>query len=101
MRTKISIALDKIADNLEGKGLLKEAEDLDKISDAFDKIAAKKWIQKAKPKEGKFTDWCKGQGFEGVCQECIDKAAKQGGKPAKMALFAVNTNQDKYTYPEK
>ena len=62
----------------------------------------KKWIQKAvKPStEGDFTEWCKRHGFKGVCQECINAAAKAGGRAAKMALFAVNVSKGKYHYPK-
>ncbi|MHA1395704.1 MAG: hypothetical protein ACTSRZ_19560 [Promethearchaeota archaeon] len=61
------------------------------------------WIQKAvKPStKGDFTEWCKKQGFKGVCQECINLAAKKGGRPAKMALFAANVSKGKFTYPSK
>ena len=62
----------------------------------------KKWIQKAvSPKtEGDFTDYCKRAGFGGVSQACINHAAKAGGRPAKMALFAANVSKGKYTYPK-
>lgn len=62
-----------------------------------------KWIKKAIPKShaGKFGAWCKSQGFKGVCQECINKAAQKGGNPAKMALFAVNVSKGKYHWPKK
>ena len=58
-----------------------------------------KWIQGADVKEGAFEKWCKREGFGGVCQACINKAARVGGHPAKMALAAVNMSQGKYTYP--
>jgi hypothetical protein len=66
----------------------------------------KKFLQKAsatmekKGTVGDFTSYCKTAGFSGVCQECINHAAKEGGHASKMALFAVNANQDKYTYPK-
>jgi len=79
----------------------KELEELKIQSEEL--AVAKKWIQKAvSPKtEGDFEAWCKRQGFKGVCQECINKAAKVGGRAAKMALFAVNVSKGKYTYPKK
>ena len=98
--------IDKIASDLESKGLLTEAMDLDVVSNTLEaearKKKEKKWIQKAvsEETEGDFTDWCKAHGHEGVCQECINKAAKAGGRPAKMANFAVNVSKGKYTYPE-
>jgi len=62
---------------------------------------AEKWMQKAVPEknEDKFAAYCKRAGFSGVCQECINYAARQGGHPAKMALFAVNVSKSKYHYP--
>lgn len=67
---------------------------------------AKKWLQKATKKmekkgtEGDFTEYCKRSGFAGVSQECINHAAKAGGRPAKMALFAANASKGKYSYPK-
>lgn len=99
---KIVNYLDRIASDLEDKGLLKEAEKIDAISNTLDKIAAEKWIQKADPEEGKFEKWCKDHGFEkGVCQSCINKAAEEGGEAARMANFAVNVSKGKYHYPKK
>ena len=59
------------------------------------------WIQKAIPKknEGLFKSWCNSNGFNGVCQECINKAIKVGGHAAKMANFAINVSKGKYTHP--
>ncbi|MBD3260458.1 MAG: hypothetical protein GF334_02055 [Candidatus Altiarchaeales archaeon] len=97
--------IDKIATHLEEKKLLREATELDIISNTIEKIAKKekKWIQKAvsEKDEGKFGKWCKSNGFDGVCQACIDKAVAEGGKPQQMALFAVNVSDGKYTYPNK
>jgi len=62
-----------------------------------------KWIQKASKEmeeegtEGDFTKYCKGK----VSQACIDRAAKEGGHPAEMALFAANTSKGKWKYPKK
>lgn len=63
----------------------------------------KKWIQKAVPKKnrGDFASYCKSAGFGGVSQACINHAAKAGGHPAQMALFAVNVSKGKYSYPKK
>ena len=66
----------------------------------------KKWLGAAAKKMekkgtgGDFTAYCKGAGFGGVNQACINHAAKQGGHPAKMALFAANASKGKYTYPK-
>lgn len=61
-----------------------------------------KWMQNAVDErdEGKFNDWCKRHGHDGVTQACIDEAAKEGGEAARMANFAVNSNPDKWTYTE-
>ena len=50
----------------------------------------KKWIQKAvtEKSKGKFTAYCKKLGYDGVTDQCIAHALKQGGHPAKMATFA-------------
>ena len=63
----------------------------------------KKWIQKAVPEknEGKFAEWCKRNGFKGVCQSCINKAISKGGSSAKMANFAINVSKGKYKHPDK
>lgn len=92
--------LAKVATKLDELGLTKDADFLDEF---ISKLAKKdKWMQKAVPKKdaGKFATWCKENGFKGVCQSCINKAAKKGGHAAKMALFAVNASSGKYTYPK-
>lgn len=63
---------------------------------------AKKWMQEATSEEteGDFTAWCRRHGHDGVNQACINEAAREGGRPARMALFAVNTNPDKWYYPK-
>ena len=75
----------------------------EKIAFSKDEIrTANQWIQEAVPAshEGKFEDYCKGKGHEGVCQECIDEALSSGGHPAKMANFAINVSKGKYHHPE-
>jgi chromosome segregation ATPase len=67
----------------------------------FSEELEKKWIQKSDVKQGALGEWCKSQGFAGVCQACINKAAKAGGHPAKMASFACNMPNSPYTYPKK
>lgn len=62
---------------------------------------AKKWIQKAIEHPGAFKKWCQSNGFDGVCQACINKAAKAGGHPAKMASLAATLSKGKYKYPSK
>lgn len=54
----------------------------------------------AEKNEGKFTRWCKKNGFKGVNQAAINKAFEVGGSAKKMALFAVNFNPDKYKMPK-
>jgi hypothetical protein len=51
----------------------------------------KKWIQKAVPAshEGRFTDYCKRQGYKGVTNQCIAKAKSSGTiKRKRQAQFA-------------
>ena len=97
--------LDEVANKVQAAGLKKEAAEIDKISNTIEVLAGKKkkWIQKAVPEshEGKFEKWCKSNGFNGVCQACINKAVDVGGNAQKMALFAVNVSNGKYTYPDK
>jgi len=41
------------------------------------------------PKEGRFTEWCKGHGFNGVTKACIEVAKKSKDKSVRsMAIFA-------------
>ncbi len=65
--------------------------------------AVDRWMGKAfkKETEGDFTAWCKRQGYSGVCQSCISKAASVGGHAGRMALAAVNANPGKYHWPKK
>ena len=45
-----------------------------------------------KLKEGRFTTYCKQQGFEGPCKECADKAMKSDDPSVRgMASFYLNT----------
>jgi len=62
---------------------------------------AAKWIQKAGVKKGGLKTWCKSNGFSGVSQAGINKAAKAGGHAAKMAAFACNMPNSPYKYPKK
>jgi len=91
------------------KEAIEECDGADReIAAALETIEAakkrkEKWIQKAvtEKTEGDFTEWCNRRGFKGVCQACVDKAVEVGGRPQKMALFAVNVSKGKYTYPSK
>ena len=82
-------------------------EKLEEIKAIFDQYfkneKKKKWIQKAVSPQtkGDFGEWCKRHGFSGVCQECINLAARTGGRASKMALFAVNVSKGKYHWPKK
>jgi hypothetical protein len=90
-----------LANRLDQLGMTKEAEYLDSLANKIAK--KKKWMQNVVTKEerGKFGEWCKRKGYEGVCQSCINDAAKAGGEAAQMANFAVNASGGKYTYPKK
>ena len=48
----------------------------------------RKWIQGAIKKPGAFTAYCKGKGYEGVTEACINEAITAGGKVAKRAHLA-------------
>ena len=63
---------------------------------------SKDWIKSAVNPEhaGDFTAWCKRNGFSGVTQAAINKAAKEGGHTAKMAEFAANVSKGRLTYPK-
>jgi hypothetical protein len=95
--------LVKLANFLDKVGYSKDADTVDEVIKEAKKKKKDKWIQKATSTktEGKFTAWCKKNGFKKVCQACINKAVKTGGSAAKMALFAANTSKGKYTYPKK
>jgi len=48
----------------------------------------KKWIGKIDLKKGRFTEYCKGQGFDGPCQACAEKALNSPDKSVRgMAGF--------------
>jgi len=47
--------------------------------------------------EGKFTQWCKRKGFDGVTDECIELGLKsKNPKTRKRALFAKNAKKWKH-----
>ena len=58
-----------------------------------------KWLKEAKDdgwpdklKEGRFTEYCKKQGFEGPCKACADKALESDDASVRgMASFYLNT----------
>ena len=50
----------------------------------------RKWTKDVDLKKGRFTEYCKTQGFKGVCDACIDKALKSDDKSVRgMAGFAL------------
>jgi hypothetical protein len=56
---------------------------------------AKKWIQDIKLKEGRFTTYCKKNGFEGPCKACADKALQSKDPSVRgMANFWMNVAKD-------
>ena len=91
------------------EGELEKKEKKKKSSVIFDlhkqakKKKEKKWIQEAvrESHEGKLKAWCKRNGFDGVCQACINKAIAKGGHPSQMANFAINVSKGKYKHPNK
>jgi len=64
------------------------------------------WMKEAKEKDGwpkkvkkgRFTEWCKKNGFEGgACIECAKKAAKSDDASVRgMSTFYMNTVKPKY-----
>ena len=90
---KVKIAKSKLAKMIQ--------EEINKVLSEGDDD--KDWVQKASKEmekegtEGDFTEYCNGK----VSQACIDRAAEEGGHPAKMALFAANTSKGKWKYPKK
>jgi hypothetical protein len=51
----------------------------------------KKWIQEAVHHEGRFTEYCKRNGFDGPSQACADKAMKSEDASVRgMAQFYMN-----------
>ena len=81
-------------DNLVER-LLNEAldEKIDEIKSKLEVTEKKdeKWIQDIDMKEGSFKKYCDGK----VTCECVEKALKAGGKPAKQANLYLNMNSDK------
>lgn len=81
-------------DNLVER-LLNEAldEKIDEIKSKLEVTEKKdeKWIQDIDMKEGSFKKYCKGE----VTCDCVEKALKAGGKPAKQANLYLNMNSDK------
>lgn len=95
----------EIGDAIEDLGISKEAQDLidadcDLIETAFQEVDAanleikeaaerkKKWVKGIELKKGKFTEYCKAQGFKGPCEECARKALKSEDSSTRgMASF--------------
>lgn len=74
---------------------------LNKISaflvDASDLITGKKkkkWIQKVDLDEGRFTTYCKKNGFDGPCQACANLALESKDPSVRgMASFYLNVSK--------
>lgn len=68
------------------------------VRDTAGHIAGKKkekWIQKIPLKKGRFTSYCKSQGFDGPCQACADKALQSDDPKVRgMANFYLNIVKD-------
>jgi len=73
----------------------KEWEDLGKKAGWMKVKAEEKKDDEGWPKKlkkGRFTEYCKKQGFEGPCKECADKAMKSDDESVRgMASFYLNT----------
>ena len=63
----------------------------------------KYWFYEGMPdgNKGKFTEWCKKRGFNGVCQSCITQAIDIGGFAEKMANLAIKASKGKFHDPDK
>ena len=78
----------KLADGLDAAGFLKEADNL--VEAVVQAKKKKKWIPK-KMKKGRFTEWCKGNGFSGPSKACANKALKSDDASVRgMASFYLN-----------
>lgn len=56
----------------------------------------KKWVQKIDLKKGRFTSYCKSNGFDGPCQACAEKALKSDDASVRgMASFWMATKKFK------
>lgn len=96
---EIIASIVEIADQLDEMGLKEYADVVDGIAE---KVAAKKSKKKKDEgwpkelKEGRFTEWCKRNGFDGPCKSCADKAMKSDDASVRgMASFYVNTTLKK------
>lgn len=50
------------------------------------------WPESDELEEGRFTEYCKQQGFEGPCKECAEKAMESDDASVRgMASFYLNT----------
>jgi hypothetical protein len=86
----ITARLDAIASEIESQGEPVIAFVIDQVSDFLDGRVAKGWPKKLE--EGRFTAYCKQQGFTGPCKACADKAMKSPDASVRgMAAFYVNT----------
>ncbi len=92
MMKEIVDILDKVAGSLEAKGLRSEAEQIDVISNTIEKQAKRKGKWPKKLEEGRFTEYCRREGFKGPCKACADKAMKSDDASVRgMASFYINT----------
>lgn len=81
---------DKFVEKLLNEALEEKAEEIKSKLEVSEK-KDKKWIQDVDMKEGSFKKYCKGE----VTCDCVEKAIKEGGKPAKQANLYLNMNSSK------
>jgi hypothetical protein len=104
----VDASLDKSAQELVAAEEIYIQEAVDACDDANRDITAatqiieaarkrkKKWVQKIDLKKGRFTSYCKAQGFKGPCQACAEKALASPDKSVRgMAGFYKATKKFK------
>lgn len=90
-KAEIDNIVSDIGEGQEGVRMKLNAATDKKIEEAIDRLVeASEWPNKLK--KGRFTKYCKGQGFEGPGKGCADKALKSKDKSVRgMASFYLNT----------
>lgn len=92
MLSKISSMLDAIADSLEKKGFIKEAYEIDKITDEFDKVA-KQLIEISR---SKVTELVKKQDWEGLQNYLYSCITRMPGWEAKTQTPEFSKIKEEY-----
>jgi len=85
----------KLVKTAEGKTKLKiSKEEWERIGNEQGWMTKEAWPEKVK--KGRFTEWCKRNGFDGPCIECAKKAADSDDASVRgMSTFYMNTVKPK------